>query len=138
MAGKITQKIKKNGKIDTKPGTNGNKASLKDVRQKLPRAKPVKLDTTRFEGDRAAVERELQRLREALQDLPEVNIEEADPLAAIRSCGTRLFHFHVADSNRWYPGAGHLDFGTILRTLEECGYPGWAPPQYLVCVASIG
>lgn len=104
MAGKITQKIKKNGKIDTKPGTNGNKASLKDVRRKLPRAKPVKLDTTRFEGDRAAVERELQRLREALQDLPEVSIEEADPaliereknLALVQQLERRLDEMNLA------------------------------------------
>ena len=48
-----------------------------------------------------------------------------DIAASIRRAGDRLFHFHVADSNRWYPGAGHIDFGEILRTLNEVGYDGF-------------
>ena len=54
-----------------------------------------------------------------------MNIEEADMLESIRTCGEHIFHFHVADSNRMYPGAGHLDFKAILSALEGTGYKGW-------------
>jgi sugar phosphate isomerase/epimerase len=40
------------------------------------------------------------------------------------------FHFHVADSNRWYPGAGHLDFKAILDTLEATGYRGFVSGEF--------
>jgi RNA polymerase-binding transcription factor DksA len=107
MVGKITRKIKVGTKSAEKSGSNGKngkKDLLKDARQKLPPAKPAKLDTARFEGDRAAVERELERLHEALQDLPEVSIEEADPaliereknLALVQQLERRLDEMNLA------------------------------------------
>jgi len=54
-----------------------------------------------------------------------MNIEESDPLAAIRRCGSRLGYFHVSDSTRRYPGSGHLDFTRILATLKEVDYQGY-------------
>jgi len=48
-----------------------------------------------------------------LLDTFHMNIEEPDIEESIRKCGERIFHFHVADSNCWYPGAGHLDFPGI-------------------------
>ena len=33
-----------------------------------------------------------------------MNIEEPAIEASICTCGESIFHFHVADSNRWYPG----------------------------------
>lgn len=53
-----------------------------------------------------------------------MNIEEADMAAAIRLCGKRLGYFHVADSNRQYPGAGHIDFTDICDALTDVGYHG--------------
>lgn len=50
---------------------------------------------------------------------------------SIRIAGDRLFHFHVADSNRWYPGAGHIDFDALLRELEAIQYSGWVSGEYL-------
>lgn len=66
-----------------------------------------------------------------LLDTFHMNIEEADIEASIHSCGKHIFHFHVADSNRWHPGAGHLDFKSILRTLELGGYRGWVSGEFL-------
>jgi 5-keto-L-gluconate epimerase len=66
-----------------------------------------------------------------LLDTFHMNIEEADIQASIRQCGPRIFHFHVADSNRWHPGAGHLDFKSILETLLSTGYIGWVSGEYL-------
>jgi sugar phosphate isomerase/epimerase len=66
-----------------------------------------------------------------LLDTFHMNIEEADIRASIRACGDRIFHFHVADSNRWYPGAGHLDFGSILEELEATGYQGFVSGEFM-------
>ncbi|NES15988.1 MULTISPECIES: TIM barrel protein [Micromonospora] len=49
-----------------------------------------------------------------------------DPLpAALRAAAPYLGHVQVSDSNRYQPGAGHLDWAVLLRTLDEIGYPGW-------------
>ncbi len=66
-----------------------------------------------------------------LLDTFHMNIEEPDIEASIRLCGDRIFHFHVADSNRWYPGAGHLDFRAILATLAATGYDGFISGEFL-------
>jgi sugar phosphate isomerase/epimerase len=66
-----------------------------------------------------------------LLDTFHMNIEEPRIEASIQRCGERIFHFHVADSNRWYPSAGHLDFGSILGALEETGYAGWISGEFL-------
>jgi sugar phosphate isomerase/epimerase len=66
-----------------------------------------------------------------LLDTFHMNIEEPSLEDSIRACGDRIFHFHVADSNRWYPGAGHLDFMTILETLFETGYDGYVSGEFM-------
>lgn len=66
-----------------------------------------------------------------LLDTFHMNIEEPVIEESIRLCGNRIYHFHVADSNRWYPGAGHLDFSSILRTLDSTGYRGWVSGEFL-------
>jgi len=66
-----------------------------------------------------------------LLDTFHMNIEDADIGESIRTCGDRIFHFHVADSNRWYPGAGHLDFGGILDELEKTGYQGFVSGEFM-------
>jgi sugar phosphate isomerase/epimerase len=57
-------------------------------------------------------------------DTYHMNIEEADPLAALRADADRLGHVQLSDSNRLEPGAGHLDFGALLRCLQSIGYDG--------------
>lgn len=54
-----------------------------------------------------------------------MNIEEDDMHAALRAAAPYLGHVQVSDSNRYQPGAGHLDWAALLRTLDEIGYPGW-------------
>ena len=60
-----------------------------------------------------------------------MNIEEPSIEQSIRQAGPHIFHFHVADSNRWYPGAGHLDFARLLATLAESGYRGWVSGEFM-------
>ncbi len=66
-----------------------------------------------------------------LLDTFHMNIEEPLIEESIRACGDRIFHFHVADSQRWYPGSGHLDFGSILSTLYSTGYEGYVSGEWL-------
>lgn len=66
-----------------------------------------------------------------LLDTFHMNIEEANIEASIHTCGKRIFHFHVADSNRWYPGAGHLDFKSILTALAATGYQGYISGEFI-------
>jgi sugar phosphate isomerase/epimerase len=54
-----------------------------------------------------------------------MNIEDVSIAGSLRQAGPHLFHVHLADSNRWYPGAGHIDFRAVLRTLDEMDYPGY-------------
>ena len=66
-----------------------------------------------------------------LLDTFHMNIEEPNMEESIRLAGDRIFHFHVADSNRWYPGAGHLDFVSLLGALYETGYQGFVSGEFM-------
>jgi sugar phosphate isomerase/epimerase len=58
-------------------------------------------------------------------DAYHMNIEEDDPAAAVRSAAPYLGHVQVSDSNRYQPGAGHLDWPVLLGALHTVGYDGW-------------
>lgn len=66
-----------------------------------------------------------------MPDTFHMNIEEPRIENSIEACGDRIFHFHVADSNRWYPGAGHLDFVSILSSLASTGYRGYVSGEFM-------
>jgi sugar phosphate isomerase/epimerase len=67
-----------------------------------------------------------------LPDTYHMNIEETAVEDALGKAAGHIFHFHVADSNRRYPGAGNLDFRSILNQLEdELGYQGWVSAETL-------
>lgn len=66
-----------------------------------------------------------------LLDTFHMNIEEPVIEDSIRLCGHHIFHFHVADSNRCYPGAGHLDFKSILTALYATGYQGYVSGEFM-------
>lgn len=66
-----------------------------------------------------------------LLDTFHMNIEEPSIEGSIHTCGEHIFHFHVADSNRLYPGAGHLDFHSILSVLAGTGYVGFVSGEFL-------
>lgn len=66
-----------------------------------------------------------------LLDTFHMNIEEPSILNSISRAKERLFHFHVADSNRWHPGAGHISFGEIIEKLREVHYQGFLSAEIL-------
>ena len=53
-----------------------------------------------------------------------MNIEEADMGASLAQAGERLGYVQVADSQRFEPGAGHIDFSSIFAALAGIGYEG--------------
>jgi sugar phosphate isomerase/epimerase len=60
-----------------------------------------------------------------MADFFHMNIEEIDLARAIEENIDRLSYVHLADSNRYEPGAGHLDFRAPLAALKRVGYDGW-------------
>jgi sugar phosphate isomerase/epimerase len=66
-----------------------------------------------------------------LLDTFHMNIEEPSLTASIVAGKDRLFHFHIADSNRWYPGAGHTRFAPVVDTLKQVGYRGFLSAEIL-------
>ncbi len=66
-----------------------------------------------------------------LLDTFHMNIEDPSIKESTALAGKRIFHFHVADSNRWYPGAGHLDFRSILDALFDTGYEGYVSGEFM-------
>jgi sugar phosphate isomerase/epimerase len=59
-----------------------------------------------------------------LADTYHMNIEEADPCAAMRAAGDLLGAVHLSDSNRGQPGTGHVPFDAIVATLRDIGFDG--------------
>jgi len=66
---------------------------------------------------------ELKNIRMMI-DTFHMNIEEVDIRQAIIDNIDYISYVHFADSNRLWPGQGHLDFDMIVSTLIECGYQG--------------
>ncbi len=67
-------------------------------------------------------------------DAYHINIEEVDPYEAIRSVGSRLTDFHVADTNRFAVGMGHWDWPKLIGTLKEVGYDGALTVEFVAPV----
>jgi D-psicose/D-tagatose/L-ribulose 3-epimerase len=53
-----------------------------------------------------------------------MNIEEKDPVAAIRAARGRIVHVQVCGNDRGAPGADHTDWAGTLTALDEAGYAG--------------
>lgn len=82
------------------------------------------------EGLEVIDEVDSSRLR-LLFDTFHANIEEASILESIERGSDRIIYVHLADSNRWAPGFGHLDFQGIRRTLDELDYSGFCSVESL-------
>lgn len=60
-----------------------------------------------------------------LMDTFHMNIEESNIVKSIKNFRELLGYFHIADSNRMYPGAGHINFKEIVNALNEINYKGY-------------
>ena len=68
-----------------------------------------------------------------LLDTCHMNMEESswqEPFERAMAAG-RLWHVHVADSNRRAPGRGLLDFAAIIAILRQVGYAGYLSAEIL-------
>jgi sugar phosphate isomerase/epimerase len=63
-----------------------------------------------------------------------INIEEADPIGAIKKVGSRLLDFHVADNNRRPAGQGRYDWAEVLGALREAGYTGHLTAEFVLTI----
>ncbi len=61
-----------------------------------------------------------------------INIEEVDPMAAIRNVGSKLVDFHVADNNRRPAGQGRYDWPEVVRTLQSIAYQGHLTAEFVL------
>ncbi len=66
-------------------------------------------------------------------DLFHMNIEDISIIGSLSEtmAARLLWHVHVADSNRRYPGSGHLDFVGIIDALKNIEYPGYLSAELL-------
>ncbi|MEV1076266.1 sugar phosphate isomerase/epimerase family protein [Micromonospora parva] len=63
-------------------------------------------------------------------DTYHMNIEEADPYAALAVAGRHIKHVQVSGTNRGAPGADHFDWPRFFTVLRDTGYQG------AVCIES--
>ena len=60
-----------------------------------------------------------------LFDTFHANIEECKICQSLEQLADKLFHVHFADSNRWLPGMGHIDFPAICAMLRKLNFTGY-------------
>ncbi|MBQ4062065.1 MAG: sugar phosphate isomerase/epimerase [Christensenellaceae bacterium] len=58
-------------------------------------------------------------------DTHHMAIEEYNMLDAVRYAGDRIGYVHFTENNRMYPGAGSVDFWSIMQQLKEIDYKGY-------------
>lgn len=86
----------------------------------------------RYQNDVCVTVADAMRFRDALDsaavfvvgDTFHMNIEEADMAASLAEAGEGLGYVQMADSQRFEPGAGHIDFPSIFSALAGIGYAG--------------
>ncbi len=66
-----------------------------------------------------------------LADTFHMNIEEVSIYDSIIQAKDYITHVHFADSNRWTPGCGHLNFAKIVQTLKKIDYQGYVSAEIL-------
>lgn len=60
-----------------------------------------------------------------MADFFHMDIEEVDIAESLKKAKDWLAHIHLADSNRFLPGQGHLDFKSPFEVLGEISYKGY-------------
>lgn len=66
-----------------------------------------------------------------LFDTFHANIEDKNVVRVIKRIGRRISHVHFADSNRRLPGEGHLNFKSIVQSLQKVQYSGYVSLEVL-------
>ncbi|MGL4238406.1 sugar phosphate isomerase/epimerase family protein [Tabrizicola sp.] len=53
------------------------------------------------------------------------NIEEKDPIAALKATMPQVAHIHISENDRGTPGRGHAPILPTIATAKAAGYNGW-------------
>jgi D-psicose/D-tagatose/L-ribulose 3-epimerase len=61
----------------------------------------------------------------AMYDTFHSNIEEKDPVAAIKTIKRHLIHVHISENDRGSPGKGHVPWAATYKALRAAKYDGW-------------
>jgi 5-keto-L-gluconate epimerase len=87
---------------------------------------PINRYETNLYNDTASMREIIDKIKrpnvKMLIDTFHMNIEEPDINKSIIKVKDYISHVHIADSNRWAPGCGHINFNEILNTLKEIKY----------------
>lgn len=66
-----------------------------------------------------------------MPDTFHMNIEDVSITGSLAAASALVGYVHLADSNRWAPGQGHLDFPAIIAALRSIGYDGYVTAEIL-------
>lgn len=61
----------------------------------------------------------------AMYDSFHANIEEKDPVGAIKTIKKHMIHVHVSENDRGTPGKGHVQWPATYKALKAAKYDGW-------------
>jgi len=66
-----------------------------------------------------------------MPDVFHMNIEDDSITGSLERNKDYVHYIHLADSNRYAPGRGHLDFDAIFNILRKIDFAGWASVEIL-------
>lgn len=105
-------------------------AATKNVRITLEPINRYETDFILSAADGMRLVHDLQQDNFGLMlDVFHMNIEDASIEDGLRLAGDKLWHVHIADSQRRYPGTGHLNFDGVFATLKDMGYRGYVSAE---------
>jgi D-psicose/D-tagatose/L-ribulose 3-epimerase len=62
---------------------------------------------------------------QGMYDTFHANLEEADPIKAIRTIRPHMIHVHISENDRGIPGRGHVAWKETYTALKKVKYDGW-------------
>jgi sugar phosphate isomerase/epimerase len=66
-----------------------------------------------------------------MPDVFHMNIEDVQIGGSLVKHANLVKYIHFADSNRWAPGWGHLDFNDVFAGLRQAEFDGWSAIEIL-------
>lgn len=66
-----------------------------------------------------------------MPDVFHMNIEDPSIEGAFWKHNDLVGYVHLADTNRWAPGRGHMDFQSVISALKGIGFDGYASVEIL-------
>ncbi|MCX7346302.1 MAG: sugar phosphate isomerase/epimerase [Alphaproteobacteria bacterium] len=61
----------------------------------------------------------------AMYDTFHSNIEEKEPVGAIKTIKKHMIHVHISENDRGTPGKGHVPWAATYKALRAAKYDGW-------------